>query len=49
MSPKSNGREKFSRIEAPSNEDIEVLVERIASRLLRYLEKQGFFAKESFS
>ncbi|MDB3935740.1 transposase [Granulosicoccus sp.] len=46
FSPKSNGELRFHRVNAPTSKELNALVATISERVARYLERQGWLARD---
>jgi hypothetical protein len=46
FSPKSNGQLRFYRVKAPTSKELNALVATITERVARYLERQGWLARD---
>ena len=49
FSPKSNGDLRFHRVNAPTSKELNALVATISERVARYLERQGWLARDEQS
>lgn len=48
-SPKSNGELRFHRVNAPTSKELNALIATISERVARYLERQGWLARDEQS
>ena len=49
FSSKSNGQLRFHRVYAPTSKELNALVATISERVARYLERQGWLARDEQS
>ena len=49
FSPKNNGNLRFHRVNAPTSKELNALVATISERVARYLERQGWLARDEQS
>ena len=49
FSPRSNGQLRFHRVNAPTSKELNALVATISERVARYLERQGWLARDEQS
>ena len=49
LSHKSNGQLRFHRVNAPTSKELNALVVTISERVARYLERQGWLARDEQS